>query len=739
MKKGFFYSIFVIFILIFSSVTARGTIGQGYNVMTNPGEDMRTEMNISWHSDDKISFVQYTKASDTDWKDARLVLGMSEEFSVPESQQFGSKTVISDGFTPRYHLKVNLTGLEPDTEYKYRVGRDPSFSDTYYFKTGSGVEPFSFLAFTDPQYANDSGASIFNNLVQKALEIDPDIRFSVVSGDLVDRGGKIEQWNILFRQSSLRLMPFAVAPGNHEYYDASPTPVFFDNTYYKGFFNNPENGAEGVLGSSYYFKYNNVLFVSIDSEAAVNSAANKTAQKTWFENVMKSNHAQYIVVFMHRSFYGGIYGSVSADLRADWQGLFDKYGVDLVLTGHDHIYRRTTRIYEGEASTVDYRGTTYMISGSAGAKYYDLQYEGNNKYKELFEKEFARQSSVSIFQVGIDGLKLITIGTSGQYLDEVTLPAKRSPHPASGFAKESYLDSVKLTLDSKDPTKAVFYWGNQWYGHVNSARLHGEDGEVIGHEYFDTNKLGNTIQITDLEPNRTYQYTLKVEFKDGTTAEREINLLTKLSYGRIENLNLDVSGATPVLNWLAFLENDQIEKFRVLANDELVEELGPAAMSCDIGGLDPFRLNVITLEAVDKFGDVVYRESVEYGEDVTFTTTCPDIEIELEPGESKRPSVVVEPERDVTLVFESSDPEVAIVSADGEITAVAPGTATITVKIAEKPDVTCAIAVEVVEAKEKPGDAPKKKGCFGGFSAIAGLWCLGIAALLRRRRKYNIE
>lgn len=213
------------------------------------------------------------------------------------------------------------------------------------------------------------------------------------------------------------------------------------------------------MGSSYYFKYNNVLFVSIDSEAAVNSAANKTAQKTWFENVMKSNHAQYIVVFMHRSFYGGIYGSVSAGLRADWQGLFDKYGVDLVLTGHDHIYRRTTRIYEGEASTVDYRGTTYMISGSAGAKYYDLQYEGNNKYKELFEKEFARQSSVSIFQVGIDGLKLITIGTSGQTLDEVTLPAKRSPHPASGFAKESYLDSVKLTLDSKDPTKAVFYWG----------------------------------------------------------------------------------------------------------------------------------------------------------------------------------------------------------------------------------------------------------------------------------------
>ena len=102
-----------------------------------------------------------------------------------------------------------------------------------------------------------------------------------------------------------------------------------------------------------------------------------------------------------------------------------------------------------------------MISGSAGAKYYDLQYEGNNKYKELFEKEFARQSSVSIFQVGIDGLKLITIGTSGQTLDEVTLPAKRSPHPASGFAKESYLDSVKSVsythLDVYKRQESIYY------------------------------------------------------------------------------------------------------------------------------------------------------------------------------------------------------------------------------------------------------------------------------------------
>ena len=736
MKKRFFLLAFLMAALAFPALTVSAAGGQAYNVMTNPGADMATEMNISWHSDVAVSFVQYTKVSDTNWQNANLVLGQATEFSVPDSQQFSGKTVLSSGFTARYHCKATLTGLEPNTEYKYRVGQDPAGSqDVYYFKTASGAGPFSFLFFTDPQYVNDSGASIFNNLVQKARTIDPDIRFSVVSGDFVDRGGKIEQWDILFRQSSLRQMPFAVTPGNHEYYDASSTPVFFNNTYYNGFYNNPANGATSVLGSSYYFRYNNVLFVSIDSEAAV-TAAQKGAQKTWFENGMKSNHAQYIVVFMHRSFYGGIYGSVSAGLRADWQGLFDKYGVDLVLTGHDHIYRRTTRIYEGIAATDPNKGTTYMSGGSAGAKFYDLQYEdGKDKFRDLFECEFARQSSVSIFQVGIDSIKLITINSSGQYLDEVTLAAKRSPSPASNFTKESYLDSVRVTLDDKDPTKAVFYWGNQWYGHVNSARLISADGTIYGHKYLDTNRLGNYVNITGLEPNRTYDFTLQVEFKDGTTAERELSLLTKLSYGRIENVELDVNGEAPVLNWFALLQNDQIDKFRVRVNDKLVAEPAITESSCALPALAPYRENTITFEAIDIYGDVVFTETLTYGEDVEFSITFTEERIELQPGGTANTVLTITPQADFAITYKSSDESVATIDAGGKITAVGVGEAVITAKISDQLDVTCAITVTVTAAEE-PGKT-SKKGCFGGLTAVAGLGCLGIAALFHRRRRHK--
>ncbi|MDD4076696.1 MAG: metallophosphoesterase family protein [Bacilli bacterium] len=377
MKKFIQFSAITILIFLLCFVKIKAASGDAYNIITNPGTDMSTEMNVSWHSDAETTYLQYTKVTDTNWAEAKTVGGEYELFSVADSVQYKNKNIITNGFTERYHFRANLTGLEPNTEYKYRVGTVPvQATDIYYFKTGYGIMPFSFLFFTDPQYANASGASIFNNLVHKALEKDPNICLSVVSGDFVDRGGIIDQWNILFNQSSLRKMPFAVTPGNHEYYDASSTPQMYNNTYFKGFYNNPANGAPGVEGSSYYFKYNNVLFVSIDSEAAHMSGTDKAALKEWFSGVMERNQAQYIVVFMHRSFYGGQYGSVSPGLRADWQGLFDKYGVDLVLTGHDHIYRRTTRIYQGIESKLPYRGTTYLIGGSAGAKYYDLVYEG---------------------------------------------------------------------------------------------------------------------------------------------------------------------------------------------------------------------------------------------------------------------------------------------------------------------------------------------------------------------------
>lgn len=53
------------------------------------------------------------------------------------------------------------------------------------------------------------------------------------------------------------------------------------------FFNNPKNGAEVVKNTNYFFRYNNVLFISIDSEAAAKSSTAMEKQKLGFPRSSK--------------------------------------------------------------------------------------------------------------------------------------------------------------------------------------------------------------------------------------------------------------------------------------------------------------------------------------------------------------------------------------------------------------------------------------------------------------------
>ena len=101
---------------------------------------------------------------------------------------------------------------------------------------------------------------------------------------------------------------------------------------------------------------------------------------------------------MHRSFYGSIYANVSPGLQATWQPLFDECGVDLVLTGHDHVYMRSHKVYQGQVVANDHKGgTVYMTLGSAGSKYYDY----NNTYAAYHAKWIQKQQLVLYLQLRV--------------------------------------------------------------------------------------------------------------------------------------------------------------------------------------------------------------------------------------------------------------------------------------------------------------------------------------------------
>ena len=80
-------------------------------------------------------------------------------------------------------------------------------------------------------------------------------------------------------------------------------------------------------------------------------------QLQWLEKELAASGSDWKIMFFHHPIYssGGAHGSDTA-LRDQLEPLFLKYGVDVVLAGHEHFYERLK----------PQKGIHYFISGGAG-------------------------------------------------------------------------------------------------------------------------------------------------------------------------------------------------------------------------------------------------------------------------------------------------------------------------------------------------------------------------------------
>jgi hypothetical protein len=96
--------------------------------------------------------------------------------------------------------------------------------------------------------------------------------------------------------------------------------------------------------------------------------------------------------------------------------------VDLVLSGHDHVYVRTAPTFRGDAASEAGKGTVYLTSTAVGDRYRDADPE--NPYTNL-ERILGGQTLGTIFTLGRDTIRLRTYDMSGAIVDEAVLPARR--------------------------------------------------------------------------------------------------------------------------------------------------------------------------------------------------------------------------------------------------------------------------------------------------------------------------
>jgi len=270
------------------------------------------------------------------------------------------------GDAPSTEHVFTLTGLTADTQYDYKLEHDGAdVSDGHRFRTapvpGSGSVCFAVIgdSGTGTQAQHDVAAGIRVS--------DPDL--VLMTGDIVYERGEEEMIDRAYfvpYGSLIERVPFYAAIGNHDIINDDAVSLL-DNVYLP---RNPADGSERC----YSFDRGPVHFVALDSTQDLSPG---TLQGDWLAADLAANTRAWTVVYLHHPPYSSSQHGSDLAVRAALVPYCDQFGVDIVFTGHDHVYERTHPLAadivvdaDPLGDYVEPPGTVFVVTGGGGKSLY---------------------------------------------------------------------------------------------------------------------------------------------------------------------------------------------------------------------------------------------------------------------------------------------------------------------------------------------------------------------------------
>lgn len=254
--------------------------------------------------------------------------------------------------------RAKITGLKPNTTYTYSVGDDNGWSQEYSFETEDFDESFSFIHISDVQMPKSNDTFLnWNNTLINISKYFSDNSFILNTGDISDLSASQELYVLYKSPDLLRGHIMGTVPGNH---DNDP------NTYYNRQFTAPETkevySGFGENECDYWYAYNNVLFISINT-----NIGNKEYHEAFVRKVVEEQGDKYDwkIVNCHHSLFSASYHSTESwpiSLRNHLAPVFSELKIDMVLSGHDHCYDRSY-IMNGTTPVVSNKNYAYNTNG----------------------------------------------------------------------------------------------------------------------------------------------------------------------------------------------------------------------------------------------------------------------------------------------------------------------------------------------------------------------------------------
>jgi hypothetical protein len=379
-----------------------------------------------------------------------------------------------------------LSDLQFNKRYSYRVKMNGVIVAKASFSTRTTKASSRFVVFGDCGVGSTAQAKIaYQTYLQKP-------QFVLITGDNVYQRGRVSEYSKnyfpyynatdlspLKGAPLMSSVPFYVAVGNHDvgasdldaypdglayfYYSDLPlnAPAFKQTVTAKG---KGERVAEFKKATgprypnmaNYSFDHGNVHIVCIDANVYMKPFEQEFL--AWLENDLKSSTAKWKIVNYHQPGFN----SSEAHYNQQWMRavapLFERSGVDLVVTGHVHNYQRshplkfapaltstgkpvidsTGRVdgsftldtaFDGKKNTTP-KGILYIVTGAAGAGLYDTAF--SNKPEKWVHKPVANWvpftakftshvHSFSLVETAGNKLSFKQLDVEGKLVDEITI------------------------------------------------------------------------------------------------------------------------------------------------------------------------------------------------------------------------------------------------------------------------------------------------------------------------------
>ncbi len=287
----------------------------------------------------------------------------------PDVYKYGTVDINTGKSIPLYVCKTEVE-LEPNKDYIYRIvdiTAEVSSAEIELTTVDPNKKSFKFASISDSQ-SYESG-----EFLQNALKGIGNVDFYLHTGDICEDTKHEQNWTDMlhFNSEYLTKTPMMVTAGNHD-----TTHKSGSNEVYKHFNNKIPLQGTTVSGYFYSFDYGDVKFIVLNTNRLNSQSKLPDLQYNWLIDTLENNTKKWTIVSMHNPLYSvGKWGSrpdlngVSLALQEQLTGVFAKYGVDLVIQGHDHEISKTYPIDEEGNPLTEVKstinGVEYIVSPDA--------------------------------------------------------------------------------------------------------------------------------------------------------------------------------------------------------------------------------------------------------------------------------------------------------------------------------------------------------------------------------------